>query len=132
MEKTGFRATVIVRIKCSNGFCSEVIASIASKSFSKQLRAIYTTVDPQTMQGQLTVDSLYPEFLCIHGFNQPQTVEFTVEKYPWLSEPSQFNLYTSRVNWIYRVQGLGDSTHTHTHTHTRHCPPGAETHLPVV
>ena len=72
MEKTGFRATVIVRIKCSNGFCSEVIASIASKSFSKQLRAIYTTVDPQTMH-RSTYSRLSVSRVSLHPRIQPTT-----------------------------------------------------------
>ena len=52
MGRTGFKAAVIIRIKCNNGFCSEVIAS---NSFSKHLRAIYTIVDPQTMRGLIHI-----------------------------------------------------------------------------
>lgn len=117
MEKTGPRAAVIVRIKGSSGFCSEVIASITSKSFSKQLRAIYTLqLTLKQCTGQLTVDSLFPEFLCIHGFNQPHTVVFTVEKYPQLSEPSQFTpVYFKAQLYIQSMCKALGTTHTHMH-----------------
>lgn len=78
-EKTGPRAAVIVRIKgSSSGFCSEVIASITSKSFSKQLRVIYTLQLTLKTMHRSTYSRLYfQSFLCIHGFNQPHTVVFT-------------------------------------------------------
>lgn len=117
-EKTGPRAAVIVRIKGSSGFCSEVIASITSKSFSKQLRAIYTHYSWPLKQctGQLTVDSLFPEFLCIHGFNQPHTVVFTVEKYPKKVNPHKFTpVYFKAQPYIQSMCKALGTTHTHMH-----------------